>query len=158
MYVIFLSCLIRCVLRSLKVNKLCKIAPPCTSAACLPTWCVYYFMAAIIMVITTYGTFICDITSHKTSATNIITIRRKMQTNGRHILHDKRDRWQKTDFFLKLIDCSVRTLRWMREKWENTIRNVGRGGGLQLCLRCDWKVITSLQTVFCVLTTNKLIE
>ena len=90
-YVIFLNCLIRCVLRSLKDNKLCKIAPPRTSKTCLPT-CVCYFMAAIITVISTYGTFnICGITSHKTSAiSRIKNIRRKMQTNGRHILHDKK--------------------------------------------------------------------
>ena len=112
LYVIFLNCLIRCVLRSLKVIKLCKIAPLGTSEAGLPT-CVCYFMAAIIMVITTYSTFICGITSHKTSASNIINIRRKMQTNGRHILHDKRIQWQKTHLFLELIACSVCTFRRM---------------------------------------------
>ena len=75
----------------LKVNKLCKIAPSRTSEAGLTT-CVCYFMAAIIIVITTYGTFnMCGITGHKPSAvTKINRIRRKLQTNGRHILHDKK--------------------------------------------------------------------
>ena len=114
-YVIFLNCLIRWVLRSLNVNKLCKIAPSRTSEACLPT-CVCYFMAAIIMVITTYGTFnICGITSHKTSAIrNIKSVREKMQTNGHHILHDKKIGWQRTNLFLE-IACSVCTFRWMGE-------------------------------------------
>ena len=113
LYVIFLNCLIRCVLRSLKVNKLCKIAPSRTSEACLPT-CVCHFMAAIITVITTYGTFnICGITSHKTSAIKIInTIRRKMQTNGCHILHDKKIGRQRTNPFLE-IACGVCTFRRM---------------------------------------------
>ena len=115
LYVIFLNCLIRCVLKSLKVNKLCKIAPSHTSEACLPT-CVCYFMAAIIMVITTYGTFnIGGITSHKTSAIRSInSIRYKMQTNGRHILHDKKIWWQKTNLFLEKA-CSVCTFKWMGE-------------------------------------------
>ena len=92
----------------LKVNKLCKIAPSRTSEAGLTT-CVCYFMAAIIIVITTYGTFnICGITSHKTSAIRIITtIRRKMQTNGRHILHDKKIGWQRTNLFHE-IACTFR--------------------------------------------------
>ena len=112
LYVIFLNCLIRCVFRSLKVNKLCKIAPSRTSEACLPT-CVCYFMTAIIMVITAYGTFnICGITSHKTSTIRSINIiRRKMQTNGRRILHDSKIRWQKTNLFLELMACSVCTFR-----------------------------------------------
>ena len=111
LYVIFLNCLIRCVLRSLKVNKLCKIAPSRTSEACLST-CVCYFMAAIIKVITTYGTFnICGITSHKTSAIrSVSTIRRKMQTNGHHILHDKKIGWQRTNLFQERAS-SVRTFR-----------------------------------------------
>ena len=115
LYVIFLNCLIRCILRSLKVNKLCKIAPSRTSEAGLTT-CVCYFMAAIIMAITTYGTFnICGITSHKTSAImKIISIRRKLQSNGCHILHDKKIWWQKTNLFLE-IACGVCTFRWMGE-------------------------------------------
>ena len=90
---------IRCVLRSLKVNNTCKIAPSSTSESCLPT-CVCYFIAAIIIiVITTNGTFhICGITSHKTSALIRILIRRKIQTNGRHILNDKKIEWQKTNW------------------------------------------------------------
>ena len=110
LYVIFLNCLMRCVLRSLKVNKLCKIAPSRTSDACLPI-CVCHFTVAIVMVITTYGTFnICGITSHKTSAKRTITIRGKMQTNGCHILHDKKIGWQRTNLFLE-IACSACTFR-----------------------------------------------
>ena len=147
--------LIRCVLRLLKVNQLCKIASSRTSEACLPT-SVCYFMAAIIMVITTYGTFnICGITSHKTSAIRSINIiRNKMQTNGRRILHDSKTWWQKTNLFLELIACSVCTFRWMGEWWENTIRNVGRSGDLKLCLQCDWQVITGLQTASCLCANN----
>ena len=108
----------------------------------------------IIMVITTNGTFnICGITSHKTSAfiTRII-IRRKEQTNGRHILNDEKIGWQNAN---GVVLC---TFRWMGEKiLENTIRNLGRSGDLHLCLQYDWQVITSLHTVVCVLTTNKLI-
>ena len=105
----------------LKVNNLCKIAPSRTSEAGLTT-CVCYFIAAIIIVITTYGTFnICGITSHKTSAiTKIKRIRRKLQSNGRHILHDKKTWWQKTNLFLE-IACTVCTCGWMGEWWENTI-------------------------------------
>ena len=111
LYVIFLNCLIRCVLRSLKVNKLCKTAPSCTSEACL-YMCMLLYGSYYNGIITTYGTFnICGITSHKTSAIRSVnTIRRKMQTNGRHILHDKKIGWQKTNLFLE-IACSVCTFR-----------------------------------------------